>query len=213
MGKLTFNKFIKIRKDFLEENKTKDHIVLNGCNNVLISAPHGVYQVRLGKSKVHEIGSLATALWLQQQTGCYLIAKTKCNNDDANFDDKSKYKDSIRKLMKQHNIKYVLDFHGLASHRDCDVNLGTHLGNNIKTNIPLFNKLNDELISNGYVVSIDQPFMANSRTISSSMVSEFSDVWALQIEINCGISNKKENFERNHKLLNIVEKWITEINN
>jgi hypothetical protein len=170
-----------------------------------------VYQVRLGKSKAHEIGSLATVLWLKEKTNCYLIAKTKCNNDDANFDEKSKYKDSIRKLIKQHNIRYILDFHGLASQRDCDVNLGTHLGNNIKNNIPLFNEFNDELIRCGYVVSIDQPFMANSRTISSSMIHEFPNLWTLQIEINCGISNRKDNFDKNTKLLNIIENWIKSI--
>ena len=82
----------------MNQNKEKDHVVLKGKNNVLISAPHGVSQVRLGKYKYSEIGSLTTALYLFENSNCFLIAKTQNNNDDANFDEKSKYKNSIEKF-------------------------------------------------------------------------------------------------------------------
>ncbi|MBR2969680.1 MAG: hypothetical protein IKC49_01335 [Clostridia bacterium] len=211
MEKLTFNKFNSLRKEFLENNSDKDHIILKGSNNILISAPHGVSQVRLGKCKAQEIGSLSMALCLQHQTNCFLIAKTQCNNDDANFDDESTYKDSIIGLIKKYNIKYILDLHGLASYRDCDINLGIHIGDNIRNNIELFNKLNESLSNNCFKVSIDQPFMASSKTICSSMVKQFNDIWAIQIEINCGITNKKENFTLNYKLIEILRNWINSI--
>lgn len=70
------------------------------------------------------MGSLATALYLQKETNSFLIAKTKNNNDDANFDEKSEYKDTIYSLIETKGIKYVIDFHGLAAKRDCDINLG-----------------------------------------------------------------------------------------
>lgn len=211
MKNLTFNKFVNERKIFLEENLKKDHVTIFGKNNILISAPHGVSQVRLEKYKVHEIGSLATALYLQKQTNCFLIAKTKNNNDDANFDEKSEYKNSIRKLIKNQNIKYILDFHGLAAHRDCDVNLGINFGENIKNNIEIFDKLNMLLENNGFKVSIDQPFTGGGKTISGTFAKEFCNVWTIQIEINCAITNKKENFEKNKKLLNVFETWIKTI--
>ena len=93
--KYTFNQLHNERISFLEVNKNKDNFVINGHNNILLSAPHGVSQVRLGKPKHSEIGSLTTALFLQKHTDCFLIAKTKNNCDDANFDEKSKYKDNI----------------------------------------------------------------------------------------------------------------------
>ena len=131
MKNLSFNKLHNDRKKFIAINKNKDHILLIGTGNILISAPHGVSQVRLGKYKHSEIGSLTTALYLQNECNYPLIAKTKNNNDDANFDINSKYKDSIKKLIQENNIKYLIDLHGLASHRDCDINLGTHIGKNI----------------------------------------------------------------------------------
>ncbi len=200
------------RKGFINDNKNKDHAIITGNNNILISAPHGVSQVRLGRFKCAEIGSLATALRLKDTTDCYLIAKTKNNNDDANFDVKSKYKDSIRKLIKNNNIKYIIDFHGLAQNRECDVNLGTHLGKNIENNEIIFEALKKDLENNHFNVSVDQPFMGGNPTISGTMKNEFKHIWTLQIEINCGITNKKENFEKFKTLLLILQNWIKKLN-
>lgn len=210
MKNLSFNKLHNDRKKLIETNKNKDHILFVGDGNILISAPHGVSQVRLGKYKYSEIGSLTTALFLHGETKCHLIAKTKNNNDDANFDEKSKYKDSIKNLIQKYNIKYLIDMHGLSSNRNCDINLGTHIGENIKNNLDIFNRLHNLLISNGFSVSIDQPFMAGQQTISGSINNEFN-IWTLQVEINCTITNKKENFERYKKLLNILTGWLKTI--
>ena len=208
MQRLTFNKFKQNRKIFLQEYNKKDHVILKGENNILLSVQHAVFQIRLGKYKAPEIGSLTTALYLQQRTNSFLIVKTKNNNDDVNFDTNSLYKDNIKNLIKNEKIKFLLDFHGLAQNRDCDVNLGIHLGYNIKQNIKLFDDLLNLLAEKGFKVSIDKPFMANANTICSSITREFDNVWALQIEINSAITNKVENFSRNYVLLNIFERWI-----
>lgn len=208
MKKLTFTYFKQLRRRFLNENSKRDHVVIEGNGPVLLSAPHGVPQLRLGKYKVPEIGSLATALYLQQCSGCFLIAKTKCNNDDANFDETSEYKNTARNLVVTHGIKYLIDFHGLGAHRDCDVNLGTHIGKNVKSDEQQFDRLHDALIKGGFKVSIDQPFMGGANTISGSLKNEFNDLWTIQIEINHAITNKIENFEKCLKLLDILNNWI-----
>ena len=211
MNNISFTKLHKNRISFLKENSNYDHAILTGRNNILISAPHGVSQVRLGKYKYSEIGSLTTAIYLHNNCDCFLIAKTQNNNDDANFDTISKYKSSIEKLIKEKKIKYIIDIHGLSAKRNCDINLGTHLGNNIKNNEELFNRLLYSLQDNGFTTNIDQPFMANSNTISSSMSNKFPDIWTLQIEINCDITNNKAYFEKYKALLNILIDWIKSI--
>ena len=105
-SKFSFKSLHENRKWFIRANKNNDHVVLLGSNNILISAPHGVSQIRLGKLKVAEIGALATALQIKNSTDCFFIAKTANNNDDANFDEHSAYKNSIRQLIKNNNIKY-----------------------------------------------------------------------------------------------------------
>ena len=205
--RISFDRLHANRRDFVEKNKLKDHMVLEGSSPVLISAPHGISQVRLGKLKVPEIGSLATALFLKSNTNSHLIAKTKNNNDDANFDEESSYKSQAIKIIKSKNIRFVLDIHGLAAHRDCDINLGTHLGNNIASNKRAYVALAKLLEDAGFVVSVDQPFMAAACTISSSIKKVFPEVWTIQIEVNCKISNRKENFEKYKKLLSALLAW------
>ena len=211
MKQLSFDRLHLNRKKIIYTHKDQDHIVINGNNNILLSAPHGVSQIRLGKYKSREIGSLATALHLKNNSNCYLIAKTKNNNDDANFDEISQYKSSIEKLIKTNDIKYLIDLHGLSSNRDCDINLGIHLGKNIETNISVFNWLNNQLTNNGFLVKIDEPFMAGIRTISGYFKNKHPNIWTLQIEINCSITNKKENFSKFKTLLNILTEWINNL--
>ena len=208
---MNFNKIHDFRKQFIANNKSKDHVVIEGNSNVLISAPHGVSQVRLGKYKLAEIGALAAALYLHKESNSYFIAKTQNNNDDANFDDKSLYKSSIEKLIKNKKVKYIIDIHGLSPKRDCDINLGTHLRNNIKTNEKIFNNLYEALVENGFVTKIDQPFMAGKQTICGSFANKLPKIWTLQIEINCAITNKKENVEKFKRLLTILKSWINSI--
>lgn len=212
MEEFNFNEFNKIRKLFLSRNKENDHTVLLGSNNILISAPHGVRQMRLGKPKLPETGSIATALYLQNKTNSFLIAKTKFNNDDANFDQNSSYRDTIRELVKKYNIKYLIDFHGLAPHWGCHINLGTNLGTNTHSNINILNDLNQSLINNGFIVSIDFPYKGGENTISGSFSQELN-IWTIQIEIRCDISNLKDNFNQNYTLLKVLENWLNSIGN
>ena len=208
MRKTSFKSLHDNRKKFLEENKCKDHVVISGTNNVLISAPHGVSQVRLGRLKYQEIGSLTTALYLHKATNSYLIAKTKNNNDDANFDECCRYRDSIDRLVDSGVIKYLIDMHGLGAHRKCDINLGVNLGKNIETNVKLLDNLKRALKNAGFCVVIDQPFMAGGITISGGMKLRHPELWTIQIEINCAITNRPENFEKYSKLLCVLREWI-----
>lgn len=208
MKETSFKKLHSNRREFLKNNSSKDHVVVLGNNNVLISAPHGVSQIRLGFLKHAEIGSLASALFLQDKTNSFLIAKTKNNYDDANFDEDCNYRKTLRNLIEKYDIKYVIDLHGLAKNRACDVNLGTHLGKNIEVNLPAFESLKNALESQGFIVFVDQPFMAGSKTISSFIKKTKPSIWSLQIEINCAITNQSNNFEKYKLLLKILTDWM-----
>lgn len=210
---MEYLEFRNARKEFLEKNKRKDHAFVLGSGDVLLSAPHGVSQVRLGKRKVQESGSLCTALLLQQLTNSHLIAKTKNNFDDANFDPACEYRTSLDEFVMSHNIKYVVDIHGLASFRDMDINLGTNLGRNIESDVKIFDDLADNLKRAGFVVSVDQPFSGDIDTIAGSTKQKHKSLWTIQIEINSNLTNKKQNIKRFLKLVSIIENWIENIKN
>ena len=207
----SFNQIHNKRIEFLRDKSSKGHVIIQGNNKVIISVPHGVDQVRLGRHKVREIGSIATSLFLQEQTNCYLIAKTKNNYDDANFDEKSLYKQDLLRCVEKNNIKYVVDIHGLAEKRGIDVNFGTNLGQNIKADESAFENLYQALIKNNFVISIDQPFMGGGNTISNFIQKIRKDTFSLQIEINCAITNKRENFNKYQCLLKILMDWVNHL--
>ena len=205
---MSYTKIHANRINFMRAHQSEDFAFNTGSNQIIISAPHGVPQVRLGKNKVAEIGSLAAALFLKEKHDTYFIAKTKSNFDDANFDMDCPYKKKINEVFNNREVKYLLDFHGLAPHRECDVNLGTHLGNNIEVDPKLFDDLLYTLQSNGFLVEVDQPFMGGKSTVSGYIKNLHNDAWTIQIEINCKITNNKDNYNKLEKLLNCFSEWI-----
>ena len=210
---MNFYNLNRKRKYFAEDHKELDHFVkVSKTSMVLVSAPHAVSQVRLGKIKVPEIGSLKSVLWINDSTDVNLIVKTKNNYDDANLDETSLYKDDVFSIIENNNIKYVFDFHGLGSHRPYDINLGTNMGRNIAVDVKLFDDLVKALKSKGIVVSVDYPFNAGNHTISGSTKIKYNNLWTLQVEINTSLSNKSENFNKYKDIISVFIDFIEKLN-
>ena len=212
MVEKSFKNKTKLRKQILQANKDNDFMCKVQDSNILISVPHAVSQIRLGKYKVAEIGTLAFGHILAEELNANLIVKTQNNNDDANFDESCAYRDKINQLISAVGTKYILDIHGMKKSRDFDVNLGINLGNNIKTDVELYDKLVKELEKEGFKVGIDDPFKASKRTIAGCFAEKYN-VWAVQVEINCGITNESKNNEKANKLLDCFVKVFKSINN
>ncbi|MBR2909703.1 MAG: N-formylglutamate amidohydrolase [Clostridia bacterium] len=207
-----YNELENLVKSFLEQNKTLDHIYVEGQGEVLVSSPHSVFQTRKGKYKAPEIGALKTALLIHKSTNCHFISKTKNNNDDPNFDKESNYKNTIKKLINDNKIRYILDFHSLSKKRKCEVNLGTNFKKNIKSNKPLYRALKKELKKQGFKTRIDFPFNGGKRTISGSLKTEFPHIWTIQVEINSNISGVEHSFVKHLKLIKILCNFVSKIN-
>ncbi len=185
-----FSDFVKRRKRFLKENSEKSFVIVEGQIPLIISSPHGVSQVRLGQPKYAEPGSLSLALELQKRTNAHLIAKTKNCNDDANFDAISPYKEELKRYIKQHNIKYLIDFHGMKKSREIDINLGTNFGRNIMKDEKLFDFLLHGFNQRNFKVAVDNPFNGDADTVSGA-ISQSCGIWTIQIEINYRFTNEK----------------------
>lgn len=194
---------------FLNSHCNEDHVFVSGNNSVLISIPHGVSQTRLGKKKLAEPGSANLGLTVAKNTNSHLLVKTKDNFDDANFDESCDYRNTLLKVLKDKNIKYVLDFHSLSTKNKTDINLGTNLGNNISTNHALLDELIKILTENDFLVSLDHPFHGGYQTISG-FASRTAKVWAVQIEVNSRISYNENAMDKFHKLAQCLATWINQ---
>ena len=207
---IKFHKLHNERRLFLKKYCNEDHVVFTGENNILISAPHGVTQTRNNKLKVREPGSLSVALALYNKQKTFFIAKTKHNNDDANYDTVSPYRTDVKNLIKNNNIKYFLDFHGLAKWREMDVNLGSNYGDNTKTDPAALERLVNMLKNGGLTVEVDNPFKGIGKTLTRYVqkIKLPQPIFSLQVEINCGITNEYQNNAKFVKLVNILNNWI-----
>lgn len=203
---MKYRKYISNYRKIIKKSKNKEIIYFEGNNNILISVPHGVAQIRLGRLKYPERSTVPFAIELHNRTKSHLIIKNKCNNDDANFDENSSYKDEIMNNIC--NFNYLIDIHGLSEKREMDINLGTNIGFNIDRNPVVFDNLLNKLSINNFSYTIDQPFRGGGTTISGTF-SKY--LWTLQIEVNKKITAYKENSQKLEILLNILEEWINEI--
>lgn len=204
-----FYEISEMATQFINSHSNEDHVFVSGNNSVLISIPHGVSQTRLGKKKLAEPGSVNLGLTIADCTNSHILVKTKNNFDDANFDESCDYRNTLLKVSKEKNIKYVLDFHSLSKKNKTDINLGTNLGNNIITNHTLLDELINILTKNDFNVSVDHPFHGGYQTISG-FVSRTTKVWAVQIEVNSRISYDKDAMDKFHKLAQCLTTWINQ---
>jgi hypothetical protein len=181
------NDLEQFEKPFVEENfnNTIGHEILEGSIPVLVSAPHSVPQLREGKYKQPEYRTGVLAQILHNQLDCYTIYKTKNNNDDANYDPVSSYKNDAIKLINNHGIKYLIDLHIMSQNREFHVDIGTARGRNINNDYKNIEKLIQIFHSNNiYQVEIDRIFTGAYPHTVSSTIWKNCHIPAIQLEIN-----------------------------
>ena len=170
---------------FLSKEKRESYILMPGKGNIMISTPHSVEQTRDGQIKFGEYETGVLAMLLHDKLNCPVICKTFNNNDDANFDEKSNYKDELEKYIKSNNIKYLIDLHQLSPKRIEMVDIGTGKGNNLHGDMKLLSTVNNCFAYAGInPVCIDKPFAAALPITISSYIASTCKIPCVQIEIN-----------------------------
>lgn len=172
----------KITQEELDEGK--GFLLFEGESPILLSAPHAVSQIREGKIKVAETRTGLIVKQIGEKTCSPYFIKTKNQDDDANFDDRSTYRDSMISYVKNEGIKVLMDFHISASYRDFDLDIGTRNGENTKMRedfLTLVCERYQEIYPN---TKIDHTFRAMSLSTVSSHISSETGIFAIQIEIN-----------------------------
>ncbi len=206
-----FKGYLKRRKRFIASNKKKSFVILDGEGKIMLSVPHAVRQVRLGKGKYAEPNTLALALAVREKVNVPIIAKTACFNDDANFDLLCPYRYDLKDYILKNKIKYLIDIHSLAERREQDINLGVNFGMNIAPDEKMFDYIQKLFSDSGFKVYVDNPFNGGMRTISS-FISKECGIWTMQLEINSKFLLKEENVEWLLKLISVLVEMFEKVN-
>ncbi len=92
---------------------------------VLLSAPHGAVHTRLGKLKQEDEYTTGFARLIAEKTDAHVIYTRRKSNTDPNWYPDVPYKRLLRQVIETEVIRFVLDIHGCAEHRDFRIALGT----------------------------------------------------------------------------------------
>ena len=118
-----------------------------GSIPVLLSASHSTYHMRNGKWKFSEAFSAGFAQLVAEQTGAFAFYPRFAQADDPNFSAESPYKDALKQIIQQHNIRFVLDIHGCLNRHGIGLALGTINGRSCPMVEPTLNAV---LIEQGW---------------------------------------------------------------
>ena len=107
--------------------------IAKGTVPALVSAPHAVTHTRNGRIKASEDFTGPIVLEVAKATGAHAIVATRFDESDANHDplELSAYKQSAVDCVRQHDIKLVIDVHGMVTASPAIIALGTGDGANV----------------------------------------------------------------------------------
>lgn len=168
-----------------EKISDSNYILITGKNPIILSAPHAVKQIRDGNIKEEDRYTGAIVEYLCEICECYGIARSYNAGDDPNRDNSGiglEYKRKILDIVKENNIKLVLDIHGCTNSHGFDFCIGTNDKKNLNGKTNLVEVLKEELSSIGKAV-IDECFKACYEGNVSRYISHNSNIPCIQLEI------------------------------
>ena len=166
----------------MEEQSFK---VIKGKEKIILSAPHCVKHIREKSVRPRETKTGTIVRVLSKKYNTYGVYKTRNVNDDANWDEKCKYKKHIKEMVNKEKIKALIDFHGMAAHRNQDICIGINGGKNTNGDYNVVNKMIKIFNKYGFEnVTIDDPFSAGYKYCVSNYIARECKIPTYQIEIN-----------------------------
>ena len=189
-------------------NLSYDYTILKGSVPILFSAPHTMYQLREdGTTKLKEPYTKAIALYLNKYYNTYAIIKNNDTGIDSNKDNYDEYNVEMRRLIKDNNIKLVIDLHGASKDREFDIEFGTL--NNLSADFSTIKELEEAFTENGINnINHNNPFKGGAITQG---IYALNDVDVIQIEINAKYRDYN-NIEFLEKLIESLKNFIKQYN-
>ena len=184
------NKEFSKEINMLESLRFAESIVVRkGTLPIIFSSPHTTEHKREdGSIKLGEPYTKAISLYLNKYIDTYSIIKNEDDSYDSNKDYYDDYNVELRRLIKEENIKLVIDLHGASSDRDFDVEFGTL--NNLSADYSTIKVLEQTLIDHGITnITHNETFKGGAITQG---VFALTDVDVIQLEINRKYRNEKD---------------------
>ncbi|WP_239431148.1 hypothetical protein [Sporosarcina sp. ACRSL] len=175
-----------------------------GTKPVLISAPHSVNHMRNNNVKKADLYTGAIASLVQLTTNCLCITSNRISEEDPNYTIDGRYKDAIKEICDQNDIRLVIDLHGAAISREFDIDLGTMHGTSIDETSVTFmkNRFNENKIKD---IRLDDTFPASHPGTITHFTSQSLNIDAIQMEVNYRYRNPNNTTEFSALLQSLID--------
>lgn len=202
---MNFEEVINELENYLFDD---DILIKKGSIPILFSAPHTMMQqLDNGVTKLSEFYTKAISLYLNKFYDTYSIIKINDTGIDSNKFNNDEYKIKLRQIIKDNNIKLVIDLHGANKDRDFDIEFGTL--NNLSADFSTIRELEESFKENGISnIKHNEPFKGGAITQS---VYGIDDVEVIQLEINSKYRDSN-NLEMLKQIIDSLVKFINQFN-
>jgi hypothetical protein len=191
----------------------EDYIYVKGKIPILVSAPHAVKQTKENHIKLPDTITGGLALLMNELTNCHVIAKAHDDGVDPNNSDMGMdngYKEKIIDVIRNEDIKLLIDLHGLRGDRETDVDIITHYGMTIGQDITIIDELKRCLKENDILnISKDKYYFAESERVIVHKIWNVSKIPSIELELNWHYRNPSEPINL-IKIVNSIEQFIAE---
>ena len=152
-----------------------------GTVPILFTAAHTMTQFfDNGTIKLAEPYTKAICMYLNQHCNTSYLIKIKDTGMDSNRDNHDDFKKELVKIVRDNNIKLVIDLHGAKMERNFDIEFGTL--NNLTADFSTIKELEEAFLENNITnIEHNEPFKGGAIT---QYLYNFKDVDVIQLEIN-----------------------------
>jgi hypothetical protein len=171
-----------------DEHNEDYYRYIEGQIPILISAPHGAkhYRTREGEGywKKEDAYTSSLAIKLGQLTGAHVIYAKYKAREDANNDPRSAYRDFLKKVVREHEIKFVIDLHGACGSQPFKVDVGTISDMPGESSCPTFRPIIQKAFQGFEDQLFNKHFTAHGCGTVTSFARNDLGIEAAQFEIN-----------------------------
>ena len=197
---------------------------IGGQIPILISAPHGAKHYRKldgeGYWKKEDAYTSSLAIMLGQLTGAHVMYAKYKAGEDPNSDDRSAYKDFLKKVVIEHDIKFVVDLHGACGSQPFKVDVGTMSDTPGECSCPTFRPIIQKAFQGFEEYVFNKHFSASGCGTITSFARNDLGIEAAQFEINARYriieSRSNPNLKANEQdvvdMVGRLEQMIVDIN-
>lgn len=165
-----------------ENKKTNETYILKiGNIPVILTAVHTMNQIKEdGTIKYKEPFTKSIAEYIANKINTSYFIKLEDTGIDSNSNNIDDFKEILLNIIKNNNIKLLIDLHGAKREREFDIEFGTL--NNLSADFSTIKELEDSFIENGINnIEHNNPFKGGGIT---QYIYSKTNIDIVQIEIN-----------------------------